>query len=148
MQEDFVKVLQTSISPVVLISGIGLLMLSLTNRFGRAIDRVRQLLTELPKRPADQQSGLKGQIAILYKRAQFLRLSITWASISVFGVALLIFFLFLYFTVGDGFKLPVVGSFLLMISSLVISLVYFIKDLGLSLVALREELGEHLPDKK
>lgn len=148
MQEDFVKVLQSSISPVVLISGIGLLLLSFTNRFGRAIDRVRQLQAELPKRSVESQAAVKNQIAILYKRAQLLRLSITWGSVSVFGVALLIFFLFLYFTFGESFKLPVVGSFLLMIISLVLSLAYFIKDLGLSLVALRKELEENLPEGK
>lgn len=147
MKEELVRVLQTSISPVVLISGIGLLMLSFTNRFGRVIDRVRQLLAELPKRSENQQAGLREQIDILYRRALFLRLSITWASISVFGVAFLILFLFLYFAVGEGFRLLVVGAFLVMVLSLVFSLVYFIRDIGLSLVALKKELGDNVPTK-
>ena len=39
--------LQVAIGPVVLISGIGLLILSMTNRFGRVIDRGRILAREL-----------------------------------------------------------------------------------------------------
>jgi len=36
---ELIPVLQVAIGPVVLISGIGLLILSMTNRFGRVIDR-------------------------------------------------------------------------------------------------------------
>ena len=40
---EVVPVLQISIGPVILISGVGLLLLSLTNRYGRVIDRSRFL---------------------------------------------------------------------------------------------------------
>ena len=40
---EIVSVLQVAIAPVILISGVGLLLLSLTNRFGRAVDRTRQI---------------------------------------------------------------------------------------------------------
>ena len=39
---DIVPVLQIAIGPVILISGVGLLLLTMTNRLGRAIDRARQ----------------------------------------------------------------------------------------------------------
>jgi hypothetical protein len=39
--------LQVAIGPVILVSGVGLLLLSMTNRFGRVIDRSRELATEL-----------------------------------------------------------------------------------------------------
>jgi len=41
--DDLTRVLQASISPVALVSGVGLLILSLTNRFGRVTDRLREL---------------------------------------------------------------------------------------------------------
>lgn len=44
---DLIPVLQIAIGPVILISGVGLLLLSLTNRFGRAVDRSRQIIREL-----------------------------------------------------------------------------------------------------
>lgn len=44
---ELVPVLQVSIGPVILISGVGLLILSMTNRLGRVIDRGRILDREL-----------------------------------------------------------------------------------------------------
>jgi hypothetical protein len=39
--------LRDAIGPVILISGVGLLLLTMTNRMRRAIDRARQLKNEL-----------------------------------------------------------------------------------------------------
>ena len=46
---DLVTILQTAISPVILISGVGLLLLTMTNRLGRTIDRSRGLSDETEK---------------------------------------------------------------------------------------------------
>src|SRR5665647_2321311 len=43
---ELIPVLQVAIGPVILISGVGLLLLTLTNRYGRTIDRSRQLVRE------------------------------------------------------------------------------------------------------
>ncbi len=45
--DSFVRFLQSSISPIVLISGVGLLLLSLSNRLGRTTDRSRDIVKEL-----------------------------------------------------------------------------------------------------
>ncbi|WP_345111750.1 DUF2721 domain-containing protein [Candidatus Villigracilis vicinus] len=42
--QELIPVLQTAIGPVILISGVGLLLLSMTNRLSRVIDRARNLL--------------------------------------------------------------------------------------------------------
>jgi hypothetical protein len=44
---DLAQLLQSSIAPVTLISGAGLLLLSMTNRYGRAIDRIRVIVKEV-----------------------------------------------------------------------------------------------------
>jgi hypothetical protein len=44
---EVISVLQTAIGPVILISGVRLLLLSMTNRLGRVIDRARVLSREL-----------------------------------------------------------------------------------------------------
>ena len=46
--QQLIPVIQTSVGPVILISGIGLLLLSMTNRLGRIIDRSRLLVEALP----------------------------------------------------------------------------------------------------
>ena len=43
---EIVPVLQVATGPVILISGIGLLLLTMTNRLGRTIDRARILCRE------------------------------------------------------------------------------------------------------
>jgi CHASE3 domain sensor protein len=45
--KELIPVLQVAIGPVILISGVSLLMLTLTNRYGRTIDRARQIVHEL-----------------------------------------------------------------------------------------------------
>ena len=40
---ELVPILQIAIGPAILISGVGLLLLSMTNRLGRVIDRALQL---------------------------------------------------------------------------------------------------------
>jgi len=40
--EQIIPELRDAIGPVILISGVGLLLLTMTNRRGRAIDRARQ----------------------------------------------------------------------------------------------------------
>ena len=74
---QLIPTLQVAIGPVVLISGIGLLILSMTNRFGRVIDRGRILARELAGVPAQDQVHIEAQLQILTRRAEYLRRAIT-----------------------------------------------------------------------
>ncbi|MBN2212659.1 MAG: DUF2721 domain-containing protein [Bacteroidales bacterium] len=47
---SFVYFLQSCITPVALISGVGLILLSLNSRLGRTIDRSRMLVPEALKK--------------------------------------------------------------------------------------------------
>ncbi|MSU48902.1 MAG: DUF2721 domain-containing protein [Opitutus sp.] len=49
---QLVPILQLAIGPVILISGVGLLLLTMTNRFGRLLDRSRLLNRESAAGPA------------------------------------------------------------------------------------------------
>ena len=80
---ELIPVLQVAIGPVILISGVGLLLLSMTNRLGRVIDRARILDRELrPGSPEDPHRN-REQLRILIDRARLLRLAIVLASVSV-----------------------------------------------------------------
>jgi len=56
--KDLVPILQVAIGPVILISGVGLLLLTLSNRFGRAVDRSRLLVREMRQAEAPERLGL------------------------------------------------------------------------------------------
>src|SRR3954467_13862124 len=95
LNSELVPVLQTAIGPVILISGVGLLLLTMTNRLGRAIDRARQLKNELAARTGPEREQTLAQVTILFRRAKIIRLSITLAATSAALAAVLIVALFL-----------------------------------------------------
>ena len=92
--EQLIPELRDAIGPVILISGIGLLLLTMTNRLGRAIDRARQLKGELPNRTEQDRQQVLAQVAIIYRRARVVRLSITLAALSALLASALIIVLF------------------------------------------------------
>jgi hypothetical protein len=55
-----VQILTASIAPVIVISGVGLLLLSITKRYGRVIDRARLRVWDL----AEIRCLLRGQLAV------------------------------------------------------------------------------------
>ena len=67
---ELVPILQTSIGPMILISGLGLLLLTMTNRLGRIIDRSRSLLDDLESNPESYVLRINKEVAILWKRAR------------------------------------------------------------------------------
>ncbi len=67
---ELIPVLQVAIGPVILISGVGLLLLTLTNRFGRAVDRSRQLAREMRDANDLERLRLSGQVEVLYRRGR------------------------------------------------------------------------------
>ena len=91
---EIVPVLQVAIGPAILISGVGLLLLTMTNRLGRAIDRARQLKADLPKRTDAEREQALAQVAILYQRAEMVRLGIILATLSALLASALIITLF------------------------------------------------------
>src|SRR5690242_5377558 len=92
---QLIPVLQVAVGPVILISGIGLLLLTMTNRLGRAVDRIRALALELRTATGSDHAVVTSQINMIYRRARLIRLSIVLAGFSVLLAALLIIMLFL-----------------------------------------------------
>jgi hypothetical protein len=133
------RLLQASISPVALISGVGLLILSFSNRFGRVMDRLRELLREVGGGGAAA-GEVASQIDILRRRAHILRGSISCAVACVLLVSVLVFFLFGIAVLNLNAHMFVVVLFVLSLVALIASLGLFLWDMHLSLAALGEEL--------
>ena len=134
---QLVPVLQLAIGPVILISGVGLLLLTLTNRFGRMLDRSRTIIREISEggqSPAAV-ANLNVQVEILHRRARILRWSITLAAVTVLGAAVLILGLF----IAAWWKVNLAGSlvviFCITVLALIGSTLAFIGDMNLSLQA-------------
>ena len=142
-----VQILTASIAPVIVISGVGLLLLSITNRYGRVIDRARVLMQEL--QDSDPEGAdvrhLEDQLRHTHQRARVLRASMIFCSCSIFFVSLTILSLFaeqVFHLALDFVGLP---FFALCLLSLVVSIYYSIRDIVLSLTALELELSGARP---
>ncbi len=137
---QLIPTLQTAIGPVILISGVGLLLLTMTNRLGRVIDRARLLASELPQASDEKRPKIEAQLGILWKRARLIRLAITLSAASALSAALLIITLFLaaLFQIEDAWLIGVI--FIICLLSLIGSLGAFIHDINQSLAALKLEL--------
>ena len=140
--QQLIPLIQTAVGPVILISGVGLLLLSMTNRFGRVVDRSRLLARELPGAQPALRAQLAEQLSILYRRAKIIRLAIILATASVLLAGLLIISLFLSALLHLEAALFVTVCFILCMGALIGSLSVFLLDLQVSLTALRVELDQ------
>jgi Protein of unknown function (DUF2721) len=141
--QELIPVLQTAIGPFILISGVGLLLLSMTNRLGRAIDRARLLGHKVPPVGDPAREGIMAQLAILWRRARLLRLAIILAAASALSAALLIILLFVTALLHLESSLWIIALFSTGMCCLLGSLIVFIHDLNQGLAALRLELNSH-----
>jgi hypothetical protein len=137
---QLIPVLQTAIGPMILISGIGLLLLSMTNRLGRTIDRARLLADELVGTTGTKRDKVSAQIRVLWRRARLIRLAIALSSMSSLSAAILIIVLF-FTALWQVETAWLVGAlFIACMLCLIGSLVVFIHDINLALAALKLEL--------
>jgi hypothetical protein len=140
--DALVRLMSAALAPVIVISGAGLLLLSMTNRFGRVIDRARALSREIEAAgPAGAVRHLQEQLQMMWRRAKTLRLAIVFGAICILLVTLTVLAVFTEELAGAQRDLVAGWLFGLGLLSLVVSMGAFIRDLALSLQALRLEIS-------
>jgi len=137
---DLIPTIQLAIGPVILISGVGMILLSMTNRFGRVIDRSRQLSHALHCATESERASIIQQLRILSTRSRLVRAGIACGVLSVLLAALLICSLFVGALLQLGIAALTVCLFVLCMVCLIVCLLYFISDINLSLKALSLEI--------
>jgi hypothetical protein len=139
---QLVTVVQAAIGPVVVISGVGLLLLTMTNRLGRIVDRSRALAHQARTTTGEAQDTARAQLRILGQRAELVRWAIALAAFCVLFVALLVIALFVTALFGVEVAWLVAGFFIISMLCLIASLVFFIRDINKALHATALEVGE------
>jgi hypothetical protein len=140
---DFIRVLELAVSPAILVSGIGLLLLSMTSRFGRVIDRARILMPRIGGESGERAERVSGQLRILARRASALRTAITAAVVSLLAAVLLVAGLFAAAACGSegsGVVAALAACFVASMVGLIAAPALFLYELNLSLQALWLEL--------
>jgi len=138
--DQIVPILQLAIGPVIVISGAGLVLLSMTNRFGRVIDRSRSLAESMRRDSNGDSHQLQSQLLILARRARMLRLAIALASVSLLLAGFLVIALFLVALMDLEAAYLIIVIFILCMGSLIVGLIFFIADINVSLSALKLEI--------
>jgi hypothetical protein len=146
---ELIPILQMAIAPMIIVSAVSLLMLSLTNRYGRINDRTRYISHTLPHATGDEHARLAAQIPILYRRARLLRLAVAFAIISAILAAVLIIALFVTAFFQSNFILPAILIFIACMLALIAALVVYLIEVNHSLTAMQFEIfGNYPPDNK
>ena len=144
--QTFIAFLQTCLTPLVMISGVGLMLLSLTNRLGRTIDRCRTIANELHRGQlsAPEQQRKLPQLKILFIRSRLLTISIVAISLSILFSSLIILALVLMHFWQVNLYAACMGLFVLSVVAIIVSAAFLCADVSLTLSALRLEIREHL----
>lgn len=137
---DLVPIIQLSVSPVIVISGIGLVLLSMTNRYGRVIDKAWHHLERVKHVAPEHKPEVLSQIRIVYARCRGLRAAISLACVSMLLIALLIGLLFIFNLLHLEMAIMLGVLFAASMVTLSGSLVYFILDINTSLKVLSLEV--------
>ncbi|HEY4233658.1 MAG TPA: DUF2721 domain-containing protein [Lacipirellulaceae bacterium] len=138
--KDLLPDLQIAIGPVILISGVGLLLLSMTNRLGRTIDRSRQLVDAKRGAADDERQRFDAQLAILWRRARLQRAAIILAAAAALLASTLIIVLFIGALLSLQVVFPIIALFVSCMVAIIASLLCFMRDIDLALHALALEL--------
>lgn len=142
--KSLVEFFQSTISPLVLISGVGLILLSLTNRLARTIDRARSLVSEIQNENSSDTENKRIQLRIIVKRSYLLKHSITSISFSILCSSLIIPILLIMHLFQIDLSLFGKLFFLLSIIGIISSAIFLFIDVSLTLKALEYEVKDHI----
>jgi hypothetical protein len=92
---DIAHLIQVALTPIFLISAIGVTLNVLTNRLARIVDRARAI-EDVLRRSVQQIEGqdLHGVLGVLARRARYINAAITLITLSALFIALVVVMLF------------------------------------------------------
>lgn len=128
------QVIQLSVAPVFLLSGVGVILTVLTNRLSRVVERARAL--EGSSASTDHPT-LEQDIQVLARRARLINRSITMSTVCALLVALVVVALFVDPFTSLDLSRPIALLFVFGMISLIIGLLMFLREVFLAISALR-----------
>jgi len=133
--EHIISILQLSIGPVVLISGVGLILLTQTNRMANITSRIRWI-----KKEGEPSQQSRAQILLLYKRSRVVRFSLIALILCIFFDSLVIMAFCSAALLGVNWVFLVISLFTLSLFSFITGLGSFLFDVNLNLRAIQIEV--------
>lgn len=138
---DIAHVIQLSVAPVFLLSGIGAMLGVLTNRLSRAVDRARKLEADLDDADEARQEDAQSQLLVLSRRAWLISMAISLCTACALLICMLIVALFLSTVFAADLSLTVAGLFVAAMLAFIGALLAFLREVYLATNVLR--IGPH-----
>ncbi len=141
---EFNQALAGALTPITLISGVGLLMICMTNRYNHATNRIRQLMAKRDTAEAALEPDIDAEISLIFLRASLLRRGMLCVLISALCSAILVALSVFSSFANFDLSIPEAATLVGAIALIVISALFFSAEISLSLHALKLAV-EHLP---
>ncbi len=139
--DTIAHVIDISVAPVFLLAGISGLLMVLTNRLGRTIDRSRSLQATIEMELLPEvQAAIDKEMAGLLKRGRFINWSISLATASALLVCLVIIVLFMGSLTSINFSQIVASLFIICMVVLSAAFSCFLAEVFIAAGALRASL--------
>jgi len=134
-------IIQLSVAPVFLLTGVGTILNVMANRLGRIIDRARLLEAKLEAAHPEDAEKLHTNLATLSLRAKLIGRAITLCTITALLVCTVIVILFLGDFLHFDTSIPVALLFIIAMILLVLGLLWFLREIFVATARLR--IGPH-----
>jgi hypothetical protein len=134
-------VIQIAIAPVFLLTGIASLLVVLTNRLGRIIDRARLLETHHTSATGEYRVGLGNDLGMLSRRARLVNMGISLFTVAALLVCVMISVLFISAFFDTDVSRAVAALFVIAMFALIAGLMSFLREVQLATASLR--IGPH-----
>ena len=139
--DTIAHVIDISVAPVFLLAGISGLLMVLTNRLARTIDRSRSLQAAHSRQVSpEHKSIIEREMANLLKRSRFINLSINFATVSALLVCVVIITLFLGSLINANVAFAVASLFIICMIMLVAAFTCFLGEVFVAGRSLRASL--------
>jgi CBS domain containing-hemolysin-like protein len=135
---DIAHLIQIALTPIFLISAIGVTLNVLTSRLARIVDRARTMEDEL-RRPDREHDGrdLHGLLRVLARRARYINAAITLITLSALFIALVVVMLFVNAFLRWDLSAFIACMFILSMLSLCAALLAFLIEVRIATTTLR-----------
>ena len=133
---DIAHVVQSSVAPVFLLTGVASTLGVLTNRLSRVVDRARALEDRLEKEPA-RRGALLADLRVLARRARYINGAISMCAVAALLVALVVVSLFADAFLGLELAAAIALLFVAAMVCLAVAYIAFFVEVRIAISALR-----------
>jgi hypothetical protein len=134
-------VIQLAVAPVFLLTGVGGLLVVLTNRLARIIDRARALEDQLARLPGADHSTVHGELRLLSTRARLINRAVSLCTFCALLICAVIVALFVGAFLSTDLSVLIGVIFTGSMLALFLGLVIFLQEIFLATRNLR--IGPH-----